>query len=119
MPRQMGELRRLLAEWNSLVPMAQSRGIRRVRARSHFHMNRIEARAKVAWLRATVAPFFAPTMSLGSSDTFAVEIEAILPRGTFRSHLAAAIQAEGVMCQEESLNHAARTYWKLVTDGLI
>jgi len=80
-------------------------------------MRREDARAKVAWLRNTVAPFFAPTMSLDATDTFAVEIEAILPRGTSRYQLAQMIQAEGVMCQEESLNHTARTFWKLVTDG--
>ena len=117
MPRPMGELRRLLAEYNSLVPLAQARGIRGVRVRSHFHMARPLAREKVRWLRETVAPFFAPTMSLDSTDTFAVEIEAILPRGTSRSQLAQMIQAEGVMCMEETLNHAARNHWKLVTDG--
>jgi len=126
MPRRMGELRRLLAEWNSLVPLAQERGIRhvgtmRVQAREYFHMDRVVARQRVADLRAQVAPFFAPNISAPveqqASDTFGVELECYMPRGTTRSQLAQLIRDAGVLCQEEHYNHSTRTHWKVTTDG--
>ena len=123
MPRPMGELRRLLLEWNSLVPIAQERGIRRIQGalvepRAHFQMDRVEARRRVADLRAQVAPFFAPNLSADlSSDTFGVELEFYLPVGQTHETLAAAIRAVGVMCQAEMYGHTSRTYWKVTTDG--
>lgn len=119
MPRQMGELRRLCLEYNSLVPLALERGIR-VRPRAHFHMDRRVARQMVADLRASVAPFFAPSTGASAdlgSDTFGVELEFIMPRGLTRTSLAQQLQAEGVMCLEEHYNHQTRTHWKLTTDA--
>src|SRR6516164_3278848 len=114
MPRMMGELRRLNIEWNSLVTIAHQHGIRRViladlnnrvvavRPRAHFQMQRIEARARVAALRASVAVFFAPNQSTafvaGLEDTFGVEIEAIIRPSP--GILVQAVRDAGILCEE-------------------
>src|SRR5262245_17713517 len=122
MPRQMGELRRLLAEWNSLVPLAQERGIN-VRPRAHFHMDRVIARQMVADLRSQVAPFYQATATSQlaleaamGSDTFGVEIECFT-RDVSREEVARRVRDSGVLCQTENLNHLTRTHWKVTTDG--
>jgi Putative amidoligase enzyme len=130
MPRRMGELRRLNIEWNDLVGVARQHGITRidlpeigravrVQPRAHFQIPRVEARARVARLRAEVAPFFAPSLdaSISGLDTFGIEIEAVFPRNISPSSLAAKIREEGgVLCYEESYNHQTRTWWKIVPD---
>lgn len=121
MPRPMGELRRLCLEWNSLVPIARERGIM-VRPRRHFHMDRTVARQRVADLRASIAPFFAPqaeTATATHSRTFGVEIECILPRHYSYEMLASAIREAGVMCQAEMYSHSTRSHWKIVRDGSV
>src|SRR5262245_17661809 len=118
MPRRMGELRRLCVEWNSLVPLARSRGIN-VRPRAHFHMDRVVARQRVADLRAQVAPFFAPNVSPTANpatDTFGVELEFLSLNRMSHEQIAEEVRAAGVMCQSEHYNHTTRTHWKLTTD---
>ena len=127
MPRQIGELRRLCMEWNDLVPLARARGISRmpsgtrINPRRHFHLDRAIARLQVAELRAQLAPFFAANqgaaLSPGLADTFGIEIECLMGPSVTETSLAALIQADGVLCQNERYNHTTRTHWKVTTDG--
>src|SRR5215472_7454146 len=100
-------LRQLQAEWNSLVPAAQERGIRRVRLLNLPLETIAYRRAKLEWLRA----------QLGTSDafdslSFGVELEVIMPRGQNVHTVAREIQAAGLDCRPEGLNHSTRTWWK-------
>jgi hypothetical protein len=134
MPREMGELRRLCLEWNRLVDVARERGIRspegrRYRYRRHFHMDRDDARARVARLREMLAPFFSPITSTSSlaldaaahDESFGVELEFLMPPGyrydPGRERIAQAIRDAGVMCMMERYNHITRTHWKITTDN--
>lgn len=107
-------LRTLQAEWNELVPQAQARGIRRVRA-LNAPLETIEyRRTKLEWLR----------QQLGSSTdlsslTFGVEIEFVFPRGLSLGMIAREINGAGVGCEQEIYNHSNRTHWKVVTDASV
>lgn len=106
-------LRTLQAEWNSLVPAAQARGIRRVRPLSGELLETIaHRRAKLEWLRAQIG-----TPGGFDSMTFGVELECILPDGYDRTRVAQMITAAGVDCRAENYNHENRTWWKVVQDG--
>jgi hypothetical protein len=135
----MGELRRLNIEWNRLVEAARDRGIRhielpelqlarrvapprrvRVVQHAHFQIDRVEARARVRILNDTIAPFYAPDLSVVQGlDSFGVEIECYAARGTTWESIAEAIRAAGVMCHVESYNHMTRSHWKIVTDASV
>lgn len=112
-------LRTLQLEWNSLVPAAQARGIRRVRllrtdaSGVPVPLETIAYRqAKVNWLKSQL---------LVSTDfnslTFGVEIECILPYGVSRERIAAAIREAGIDCFSEVYNHVNRGTWKVITDA--
>jgi hypothetical protein len=133
MPREMGELRRLCVEWNSLVDLARARGLRNsegrlYRYRRQFHMLRDEARQRVADLRAQLAPFFAPisdevspaALLAANSETFGVELECMMGQGysgdSGREQVALAIRSAGVLCMAERYNHITRDHWKITTD---
>lgn len=120
-------LRQLQSEWNSLVPQAQARGIRRVRVLGQGDVSRAPLetiayrRAKVEWLRAllgeTAVAGQATQAGPFDSLTFGVEVECILPPGCSRRSAAAAITAAGVPCHEEGYSHSTPGQWKVVTDG--
>jgi hypothetical protein len=90
-------------------------------------MDRTVARARVAWLRSQVAPFFAPNVDAATVAegvqvavedlTFGVELEFIMPVGMTRDRIATMIQQAGVMCMSEQYNHTTRTHWKITTDA--
>jgi hypothetical protein len=46
-----------------------------------------------------------------------IEIEVLLPSGTSRSDVAAAVSAAGIECVEEGYNHTLRSHWKVTTDA--
>lgn len=104
-------LRTLQAEWNELVPIAQQRGVRRVRLLNAPLETIAYRRQKLEWLRAQlgVAGGF-------ESLTFGVEIECIPSSSNNMRSVAAAITAAGVTCQVEMYNHGRRTHWKVVSD---
>jgi len=106
-------LRNLQAEWNSMVPAATARGIRRVRLLNAPLETIAYRKAKVEWLRAQLG-----TTASFESLTFGVEIECHRPRGVTMSAVAHAISQAGVPCQFESYNHTTRqSQWKVTTDG--
>lgn len=106
-------LRQLQAEWNSLVPSAQARGVRRVRTLSPDLLETIAYRkTKLEWLRAQIG-----TPGSFDSLTFGVELECILPRGYSHRQVAELVTQAGVDCRSEQYSHQNRTYWKIVTDG--
>ncbi len=118
-------LRQLQTEWNSLVPEAQARGIRRVRL-LNGPLETIEyRRTRLEWLRAQLGTTLltpgGDVGPLGTIDqfTFGVEAEVMMRVGMTRSQLAAKIAAEaGVICEEEGYGHSNRpNRWKVVTDG--
>jgi hypothetical protein len=127
----MGELRRLNIEWNRLVEAARERGIRRIEIpelgravrvtpRAHFQMSRTEARARVRRLQEQTAPFYAPDLSsVAGFRTFGIEIECIMPIDHSRHAVAHAILQAGIMCQDESLHHTTRSYWRVTHDGSV
>ena len=107
-------LRTLQAEWNELVPVAQQRGIRRVRLLNAPLETIAYRRTKLEWLRAQlgVAGGF-------ESLTFGVEIECLPSSANTMRSVAAAIAAAGVACQVDMYSHSRRTYWKVVTDASV
>lgn len=104
-------LRTLQAEWNELVPIAQQRGVRRVRLLNAPLETIAYRRQKLEWLRAQlgVAGGFEPL-------TFGVEIECVPSSSNNMRSVAAAITAAGVDCRVEMYNHGRRTWWKVVSD---
>ena len=104
-------LRTLQAEWNELVPVAQQRGIRRVRLLNAPLETIAYRRQKLEWLRAQlgVAGGF-------ESLTFGVEIECLPSSSNSMRSVAQAITAAGVTCNVETYNHGRRNHWKIVTD---
>jgi hypothetical protein len=108
-------LRTLQNEWNDLVPVAQARGIRRVR---HLNDNLLETisyrRTKLEWLRSQIG-------MVGSFQTltFGVELECMPARGNTMRSVALAITQAGVACDSEMYNHSIRTHWKIVTDASV
>lgn len=105
-------LRTLQAEWNSLVPAAQARGIPRIRLLNLPLETIAYRKAKLDWLKAQL------TSTIDFAGwTFGVEIECIMPRGQDRWQVAQAITAAGVTCTEEHLSHGIPTTWKVVYDG--
>src|SRR5215471_11403856 len=105
-------LRQLQAEWNTLVPQAQERGIRRVRLLNAPLETIAYRRAKLEWLRAQIG-----TSNAFDSLSFGVEIECIIPRRMTRQSLADAITAAGVECISDASQHTTRRTWKVVYDG--
>lgn len=108
-------LRTLQAEWNTLVPEAQRRGIRRVRM-LNAPLETIEyRRTKLEWLKSQLG------LMVGGFDqlTFGVEIECIMPPEYSGGHdrLARELNESGIPCRYEQYNHQLRTAWKAVTDG--
>lgn len=107
-------LRTLQAEWNELVPVAQQRGIRRVRLLNAPLETIAYRRQKLEWLRAQlgVAGGF-------ESLTFGVEIECLPSSSQSMSSVAGAITEAGVDCRTEMYGHSRRTWWKIVTDASV
>lgn len=107
-------LRQLQAEWNSLVPAAQARGVPRVRMLNQPLETIAYRRAKLEWLRDQVGPIASQAVG---DFTFGVEIECILPQGQSLTSAARAITAAGVPCEHQVYGHSNITGWKIVTDG--
>ena len=109
-------LRNLQAEWNTMVPAAQARGIRRVRLLNAPLETIAYRRAKVEWLRAQLG-----TTAAFDGRTFGVEIECLMPQGYLgesgRTRIAQAIAAAGISCRSEHYNHTTGDAWKVTTDG--
>jgi hypothetical protein len=105
-------LRQLQAEWNTLVPAAQERGIPRVRRLNAPLETIAYRRGKLEWLKAQLL-----TSASFDTWTFAVEIECMLPASMSHFQIAALVTAAGVDCRAETYNHDVRTWWKVVTDG--
>lgn len=114
-------LRQLQAEWNSMVPAAQARGVRRVRLLGGGDVERApletiaHRRSKVEWLRAILGG-----TSLTALDThsFGVEIECILPQPHNHASAAAEITLAGIPCRHEGYGHTtSQGAWKVTTDG--
>jgi len=105
-------LRTLQAEWNELVPVAQARGIRRVRLLNAPLETIAYRRDKLEWLRAQIGV-------VGGFDslTFGVEIECMYSASNNMRSIATAISQAGVLCEVEHYNHSRRNYWKVVTDN--
>lgn len=129
-------LRQLQAEWNAMVPIAQARGIRRVKILGGGDVSRAPLetiayrRAKVEWLRSLLgatalspsAVNQAPTLaSLAGIDVlrFGVELECIMPIGWDRVRLAREVSAAGVPCRDELYGHGTPTVWKIITDASV
>lgn len=114
-------LRSLQAEWNSMVPTAQARGIRRVRILGGGDVNRAPLetieyrRTKVEWLRSILG---GSSLSGLEGLSFGVELEFIMPRGMTHTECARRVSAAGVACEHQMYGHTVpRGAWKVVTDG--
>ena len=121
-------LRTLQAEWNALVPQAQTLSIRRVRLLNDPLETIAYRRAKLEWLRGEISRLSATTALTPSAPdasprldlyTFGVEIEFIIGRGISREDLARAITAAGVACRTEGYGHTTGSHWKIVTDASV
>lgn len=119
----MSVLRQLQTEWNTLVPQAQSRGLRGVREVRLYpqglHERITHRRARLEWLRRELnltTALSAVTPEAGAF-TFGVELECIVPHGRTLGELARAIANTGLDCRHEVYNHTPRPWWKVVTDG--
>lgn len=119
-------LRQLQAAWNDLVPLAQARGIRRVRLLNAPLETIAYRREKLEWLRQQLGETTSHTpaneiqSSVGydlSAFTFGVELEFLLPPGARHADAAEWIDAAGVPCVFEGYNHTLRDRWKVVTDA--
>lgn len=107
-------LRTLQAEWNELVPVAQARGIRRVRMLNAPLETIAYRRDKLEWLRSQIGV-------VGGFDslTFGVEIECLFSSSNSMRSIATAISQAGVLCEVEHYNHSRRGHWKVVTDASV
>lgn len=106
----------LTTQYNSLVPQAQSLGIR-VRPRVNMHGNRGRIAAMVEDLRNQIAQYNIPVSISGNARTFGTEFEFYLPRTLTRTALARILTDSGIPTEAEGYNHNARNWWKLVTDN--
>ncbi|RPH72690.1 MAG: hypothetical protein EHM78_01965 [Myxococcaceae bacterium] len=115
-------LRQLQAEWNDLVPLAQARGVRRVRTLNGPLETIAYRRERLNWLRAQLGQTSAltsPTAPVGydlAAFTFGVELEFVRPAGMTLATCARKVTEAGVECHEEGYNHSLRRHWKIVTD---
>lgn len=114
-----------------MVPLAQARGIRRVRILGGGDVNRAPLetiayrRVKVEWLRSLlgataftpVAPDRAPSLAGIDTLTFGVELEVVMPMGWDRERVALEINSAGVMCVAEMYGHSTPRNWKVITDN--
>ena len=73
-------------------------------------------RGLVTPTRTAAAQALAPFATQAFSRTFGVEIEAF---GVTRDALLAELRAQGLEAHDENYNHAARPYWKIVSDGSV
>ncbi len=118
-------LRQLQAEWNTLVPEAQARGIRRVRMLNEPLETIAYRRGKLEWLRAQLGRSTSMTAPLPPAEvgsgldyfTFGVEIECMLPAGSSHAQIARAITAAGVPCYASGYDHTTQPHWRTVSDG--
>ena len=115
-------LRTLQAEWNDLVPLAQERGIPRVRRLNGTLEPIAYRRERLEWLRDQLGmgstALSTPEQVNFALDamTFGVELEFLMPYGVTREMVARKINAAGVPCVAEEYNHGTRTHWKTVSD---
>jgi hypothetical protein len=120
--------RRLVQEWNSLVPAAIRAGWyigRRtpvnctVRTYPDWRIGLAEAVRRVEWIRSVTAGISVEQVASSERHewTFGVELELILPLGLSHSGLAERIRDAEVNCHSEHYNHSGRPHWKIVTDG--
>jgi hypothetical protein len=111
----VSRLRTLQAEWNTLVPAAQARGIPRVRLLNAPLETIAYRETKLTWLKAQLQT---TTASINVMP-FGVELECLMPLNHTRETLAALVRQAGVECQAQMYNHNVTTGWKIVTDGSV
>jgi hypothetical protein len=107
---QAARLRAVYEEWNSLVP--QAAGLSRVRVWTQVPADIARGEARLNWLK-TQLRYRSSTLGLD----FGVEMESLLPSGTYRENLRDRLREAGLAAEVEMLNHTTRTWWKLTTDG--
>ena len=109
----VSRLRTLQAEWNTLVPAAQARGIPRVRLLNAPLETIAYRETKLNWLKSQLMS----TAASINTISFGVELECLIPEFQSRETLAVAMRAAGIDCNAEAYNHTVRTGWKIVTDA--
>lgn len=105
-------LRQLQAEWNTLVPQAQARGIRRVRLLNAPLETIAYRSAKLQWLREQLS-----SGATFAQLTFGVELECLVPCSYHE--VVEALRAAGVPACAPGYTHRTTSEWKVVSDGSV